>query len=601
MCGIFGYVGKRSNAAQIVFEGLKCLEYRGYDSWGVAVVPTVGSNIKNQISKTSNRIIVKKRIGKIGGAAVNELPASHFGFGHTRWATHGGVTEKNAHPHLNEEKTIAIVHNGIIENYTELKQHLLKKKHSFSSETDSEISAHLIEDYGKRNDFPEAVRKAFVDLHGLNALISFSAKENRLVGIRNGSPLVVGFGKGENFIASDASALLPHTRQVYYLEDDEMVVIKDKSVALFDAKTGKRKNLKKQTLKWKQESDRLGSFKHYMLKEIHEQPAVLSRIVKEDLVQAKRLASEMEKSYGTYFVGCGTAAYACMAGSYLFSAIAQRHVNWAVASEFGFQLEFLTKKSFVTAISQSGETMDTIEAIKKSRAKGARIGGLINVEGSTLHRTADVPLGLHAGIEKGVCSTKAFASMISHLILAAYACSHKLDEGVFLIKQAAESSKKLLQKDSIDRLKFLAKKIQHNEHIFVVGRGLSYPTSLEAALKIKEISYIHAEGFAAGELKHGVIALIEKGTPCMVFAPSDETYFENIAGAMEMKARGGYIIGVSEKNHEVFDYHIPVKQAGIATIIPNVVAAQLLAYYLTLEKGFDPDKPRNLAKSVTVK
>src|SRR3989344_3444408 len=589
MCGIFGDTGKNNNAASVILEGLKKLEYRGYDSWGVAVP---GLN---------DLISVRKKIGKIGNATIGNLPDASSGIGHTRWATHGGVTDKNAHPHLSCDKKIAVIHNGIIENYDKLRSKLQNQGHVFVSDTDSEVAVHLIEEYRKTNPLREAVRKAFLAFSGLNAVIALEVGDEGFVAVKSGSPVAVGFGQDGNYLASDAVALSSHTRTVYYLKDNELVYIGKKEVLLFNAETGKPKSFKKIKLDWSVESADLGKYKYFMLKEINEQPDIISRILKEDIEQAILLAKVIKKSYGTYLVGCGTAAYACLAGSYLFSKIAKRHVNWAVGSEFGYQLDFLTDKSFVLALSQSGETMDILEAVRKAKTRNAKIGALVNVMGSTLYREADHKMLIGAGPEKGVASTKVFVSKLAHLVLLSYILAGKNLEGTAVLKKAEMSARGVLRESTISKIKELANKLYKKDHMYIVGRGLSYPASLEAALKIKEISYIHAEGFAAGELKHGVIALIEKGTPCMVYAPNDETYGANLAGAMEMKARGGYIIGVSHKNHEVFDYHIEVKDAAEATIIPNVMVAQLLSYYLAVKLGLDPDKPRNLAKSVTVK
>ena len=588
MCGIFGYIGQKNNAAHLVLDGLKKLEYRGYDSWGIAVA-------------VDNKLVVKKKAGKISGAKINHLPASNFGLGHTRWATHGGVTDINAHPHLDCSGKIAIIHNGIIENYDQIKKNLLKSGHKFVSETDSEVAAHSIEEYSKKLPFLEAVRKAFLEFEGLNAIIAMNSQTFEFVAGKTGSPLVVGFGKGENFLASDAPALLSHTRRVHFLEDGEVVKVTKDKVVLFDGKTGKIKRPKIQTLDWKIEAVEKGKYSHFMLKEMNEQPQILLDIAANGAERVQKLAAYIKKSYGSYMVACGTASYACIAGSYLFSKISHRHINWAVGSEFGYQLDFLTPKSLVIALSQSGETIDTIEAVKKAKAKKVKIFALVNVLGSTLYREADYKLLIGAGVEKAVASTKAFSGKLAHLTMLAYAIAGRIQEGQSVVIQAAKASQKVLGDESVNKIRRLAKKIRDKKHIYVIGRGLSYPASLETALKIKEISYVHAEGFAAGELKHGVIALVEEGTPCIAFLPNDETYGANLAGAMEMKARGGYIIGISHKPHEVFDYYIPVEDAKEATIIPNVIVGQLLAYYLTLERHYDPDKPRNLAKSVTVK
>lgn len=591
MCGIFGYVGSRTTAAPITLDGLKRLEYRGYDSWGIAVVPTA----------KSNAIVVKKKAGKIGEATVDELPKSSLAFGHTRWATHGGVTDANAHPHLSCDGAIAVIHNGIFENYEEVKKRLAALGHRFISETDTEVVAHLIEEYAKRMMFSKAVQKTFNEMEGLNAVIAIHTKSHQMIAARNGSPLVVGFGDGENYLASDAAALLPHTKQVHFLEDDQMAIVGERAIMLFQAKTGVRMQPRKQKLTWSTQEAEKGTFPFFMLKEIHEQPGLVSEIAGESSQQALQIAHLLKGAHGAYIIGCGTSAHASMAAGYLFSRIAKRHVNWAIGSEFAYQTDFLVPKSAILAISQSGETMDILESIKKAKEKGATILCLANVVGSSLWRMSDLALPIGVGPEKAVASTKAFTGQLAHLILLAYAMDGRVKEGQKIVTKAAKIASGMLKTEQLNRIKTLARKLKRVDHMYVVGRGLSYPASLETALKIKEISYIHAEGFAAGELKHGVIALIEKGTPCIVFAPNDEMYGANLAGAMELKARGGHIIGISHKNAEVFDEYVPVPDAGEATIIPNVIVGQLLAYYLTIEKGLDPDMPRNLAKSVTVK
>jgi glutamine---fructose-6-phosphate transaminase (isomerizing) len=591
MCGIFGYIGHRKNAQKIVFDGIRKLEYRGYDSWGVA-----------SVSKNSGtpQIFVRKKAGKIGTNKINDLPAANLAIGHTRWATHGGVTDANAHPHLDCDQTCAVIHNGIFENYEEIKKKL-SKTHKFISETDTEVIPHMIEEVGKKKSFSESVRTVFNQMDGLNAVIAVKADQNMLVAARNGSPLVVGFGKNENFLASDASAILPHTRSVYFLEDDEMAAITSETVSIINVKTGKKIIPKKRVLDWNIDQGEKSGYKFYMLKEIFDQPKVILDIAEAGGSQAERIAKIVKKSRGAYLVGCGTASYACIAGSYLFSKLAKRHINFAIGSEFGYHLDFLNKDSLVIAVSQSGETMDILESVKKAKARGASILSLVNVLGSSLYRMADYKLLIGAGLEKAVGSTKAFTAMVAHLVMLAYALDGGASAGQKILMRAVSSANEVLSKKSLAGIKKLALWVMNKRHIYVIGRGLSYPTSLEAALKIKEISYIHAEGLAAGELKHGPLALIEKGTPCISFLPNDETYGANLAGAMEMKARGGFLVGVSYKPHEIFDYYIPVPDAGEASIIPNTIVAQLLAYYLAIKKGIDPDKPRNLAKSVTVK
>lgn len=601
MCGIFGYVGPRKNAPSIVLGGLKGLEYRGYDSWGIAVAaaPNQKSKIKSQ--KYEGKIIIKKRAGKIGQATVSDLPSSSFALGHTRWATHGGVTNANAHPHLDCTGKIAIIHNGIIENYEELKTEHLRTGHKFISETDSEVFAHLVEKFYRGGNLVTAVRKSFNLLAGLNAIVAVCADKNEFVAVRKGSPLVVGFGRGENFLSSDPAALLPHTRRVYFLEDDQMAKVTAGKVEVANVRTGRKIIPKIQTLNWSERQTEKGRYPYFMLKEIYEQPKIVAEIGRSGGPSAKAMAKLVKKSHGSYLVACGTAAFAALAGSYIFSKVAKRHINAAIGSEFGYQLDFLTDRSLVIALSQSGETMDTLEAVKAAKAKGAKILALVNVLGSSLYRMADYKVLIGAGPEKAVASTKAFVGKIAHLILLAYTMAGKVGDGQKIIEMAGESAEKVLAPGMITQIRKLAKKLKAADDIYVVGRGLSYPASLETALKIKEVSYIHAEGLAAGELKHGPLALVTKGTPCIVFVPDDEAYGANLAGAVEMRARGGYIIGVSCRPHEVFDEYIPVADAGVGTIIPNVIFGQLLAYYLAVARKLDPDMPRNLAKSVTVK
>jgi glutamine---fructose-6-phosphate transaminase (isomerizing) len=595
MCGIFGYVGTEKKAAKTVLKGLKSLEYRGYDSWGIAVFG------KSNGSSTPTKLIVKKLTGKIGNATIEDIPESTIGFGHTRWATHGGVTDKNAHPHTDCTETLAIIHNGIVENYDVIRKKLLTKGHIFKSDTDSEVVAHLIEEYKKTLSFTKAFQKAYIELEGLNAVIAMSTDEHMLIAARTGSPLVVGFGINENFIASDAPAFLQYTKQVHFLEDNQMALISEDKIKLFDAKTGEYIHPKKQHLNWTFEQAEKGHFPHFMLKEIYEQPGIIADIATSSASHAEQIAKVIKKSSDIHLIGCGTAHHACIAGDYLFSRIAKQNVMECVASEFTFRTHYLSKKSFVMALSQSGETMDTIEAAKFAKKSGATICTFVNSLGSTLYRMADIKLMLSAGPEKGVASTKAFTAKLAHLKLTAYALIGDIEEGRRRLMNLAKEMKRILSDKSVKEIQTLAKSIYKKEHLYVIGRGLSYPIALEIALKIKEISYIHAEGFAGGELKHGVIALIEKGTPCIVLAPRDETFGNALSGAMEMKARGGHIIGISDRNHDVFDTFIKVNNMGDATMIPNVLIGQLLAYYLTLNRGYDPDMPRNLAKSVTVK
>jgi len=586
MCGIFGYIGKNNQAGDLILKGLKSLEYRGYDSWGVAIKNNDGT------------LFVEKHIGKIGDATFPSIE-SHIGIGHTRWATHGKVTDANSHPHLSCDNKIAVVHNGIVENFEELKRELIKKGHTFKSDTDSEVIAHLLEESLKET---KDLRTAFYQLQtrikGMNAVIAFFPEEELFYIVKNGSPIVIGKGSEEFFIASDASAIIPYTKHVYFVEDDEMLKISTAGIELFDT-NGKAKPIKYSTLNYTSEAVDLGEYKHFMMKEIHEQPQIIRSIAATQSAGIKEAATKIKKSFGTYLVGCGTASYACLAGTYLFSKIAKRHVNFSISSEFSYLLDFLKDTSLVIALSQSGETIDTISSVKKAIEQKVHLLTITNVENSTLHRMAKSSLILGAGPEKAVASTKAYTAKIAMLYLIAHELNDTRAEGLKNIEKAAIGIASILKRKQ--EMRALAQSISTASHIFVLGRGVSYATALEAALKIKEVSYIHAEGFAAGELKHGVIALIEKRTPVIIFNPEDETYEDTLSAAHEVKARGAYVIGISSKNSPVYDVYVEVENCEDATIIPNVVIAQLLGYYLALEKGYDPDMPRNLAKSVTVK
>lgn len=587
MCGIFGYVGKKQNAAEIVFEGLKTLEYRGYDSWGIAV-------------REGKKITIEKHVGKIGNAKVH-LPKSTIGIGHTRWATHGGVTVVNAHPHLDCTKTIAVLHNGIIENYAEIKDELIKRGHKFISETDTEIVPHLIEDYLKKEGFASAFRDAFNRLKGFNAFVAAYAPSKEIIAAKTGSPLVVGIGANELFIASDAAGIVRHTKKVIFLEDNQMVVLGDKA-KLLRLPQGKEIKPVIKTLDWDFEIADRGKYDHFLIKEINDQRISIADAATQNEKTLFTFAKLIEKSFGTYLVGCGTAAHACRMGTYIFSIIAKKHVNFCVGSEFSYFEHFLTPKSLLIVASQSGETADLIDALTAARRHKSKITSIVNVVGSTIYRESDLVLPLRAGLEKAVLSTKAFTSKIAIFYLLAFILAGKYKEGRKLLLKTSSSVGKLLDNKSfIDQIKKIANDIYTFHDIYILGRGLSFPIALEAAHKIKEASYIHAEGFAGGEPKHCEISLISKGTPTIVFVPNDETKAAIVSNAMEFKARGAYIIGISPQNQIVFDEWIKVPDLGVTSPLINIIPAQLLAYYLALKKGNDPDKPRNLAKSVTVK
>ena len=543
MCGIFGYVGKKTDTPNMILDGLKLLEYRGYDSWGIAV-------------KSGDKIQVEKHVGKIGDAKVN-LPESEIGIGHTRWATHGGVTQENSHPHLDCTENIAVVHNGIIENYKEIKDDLLSKGHKFHSETDTEIFPQLIEEFIKSEDlnFTDAFRIAFNSIKGLNAIVAINTKTNEIAAAKTGSPLVVGVGDDAFYISSDPNGVAIHTDKALFIKDHEMVVI-GKSLQLFSLPDGLSVTPSLETLEKALKEEGMGEFPHYMIKEINEQPDVLENIAKNYSSQIEALGKNIKNAYGTYFIGAGTAFFACLGGTYLFSKIAKVHVNTAPASEFNYLEDFLTDRSLVIALSQSGETIDVVEPLQRAKKKGSKIIAITNVRGSTIYRMSDEQMLLGAGPEKAVASTKVYLAKLSILLMLSYAMKGEVEKGKEMVLRAATEIRRILSEESLENIKKVASFLNTKEHIFIIGRGASYPSALEAALKIREVSYIHAEGLPGGELKHGAIALISKGTPVVVFAPNDETYGAIISNAMEIKARGGVMIGISHKNNEVFDYFL---------------------------------------------
>lgn len=590
MCGIIGYIGK-NEAAPIVLDGLKKLEYRGYDSVGIAL-------------KDNNNIIIKKGIGKIDEFASGlnlESLKGNIGMGHSRWATHGKVTEENSHPHLSNNGKIAVVHNGIIENYQEQKKFLESKNYKFISETDTEVIPNTIQYHMERGyDFIEACKHALNHIEGSYAIVIMNRDEDRIVAVRKESPLVLGVGNGEYFIASDIPAFIEYTKNVVFLNEKEMLILSKDEYKIFDLKTNLYVDEPVQSIEWNIEQAKKGNFDHFMLKEISEQAETINKAISQDEKIIKEVAEKIKKAKGVYFVGCGTAFHACLSAMYKFSNIAKRHVNVALGSEFPNYIDFLTPESLVIAVSQSGETADTLSAIRAAKEKGAKVISVVNAIGSSLARESDYTLLQRAGPEISVLSTKSYTSQLAILTLLTYALVDKYEEGKAKLKELINYIYYLTSLNTRKHIQLLADKLRYAHHLYLIGRGLQYPTAMEAALKIKEVSYIHAEAYAGGELKHGTIALIEHGTPCIVFT-SEKNEKETISNAMELKARGAYIIGVGPKKNEVFDFFIKVREAEEMNSICQIIPIQILAYQLALLRGCDPDKPRNLAKSVTVK
>lgn len=588
MCGIFGMVSKTKRpVGQIILEGLKTLEYRGYDSWGV-------------VTKEGDELIIVKQVGKIGDATLPSSEVNFVGVGHTRWATHGGVTKENAHPHLSYDGRFAIVHNGIIENYLQLKKQLIKsgvKLSAFVSETDSEVYAHYLASHVLKNgDIKKSLLETFSKLKGLSAILVLDKKTNQIYVMKNGSPLVIGYSDDGVYFASDAVALLPHVKEVYYLEDQEMYFQGE----IYDTVTGKVKKIKKERLALEAEKISKEGFDHFLLKEIYEAPVVIRKVL-EHFDEQKGALLSLLRAYDSYcLIGCGTASYAALAGQYLFSS--QGYLATAFSgSESSHFIANLPTSTLPIFLSQSGETIDLIEQVNVLKKNNREILAIVNRISSTLDRKADVSYHLHVGPEISVVSSKAFLAKLTTLILLSYSLAGKQKEAVKEIEKALDSLEELFSESSTNSLKETAQKLSVFEHLFTLGRGKSYPVALEAALKSKEAAYVHNEGFAGGELKHGVISLIEEGTPALVLLGGDEEDDNILSNAIEVKSRGGMIIGISPTAHEAFDIHIKYENSGVANILLMTIIVQLLAYYMAVSKGLDPDKPRNLAKSVTVK
>jgi len=588
MCGIVGYVGNQ-RATPILLESIKKLEYRGYDSVGMSTIDN-GINILKGAGRIDD---VNKKLN------FCSLPGK-IGISHTRWATHGGVNDINAHPQTDCESKIAVVHNGIIENYFELKKELIKKGHRFKSDTDTEVISHLIEDFvNDGNGLKEAVIEASKKLQGMFAFLTIKDGSEKIIACRNKCPLVLGLSPGGNFAASDVVSFLDYTKKAVFLNDNEIAEIRKNDFRVFDI-DGNPINKKINTIDWNSEEAEKSGHKHFMIKEILEQKETIDRVLSHDKKNIQKIADMINDAFGVFFVACGTSYHACMSAGYIFSKITKKHINVYLASEFPNFSHFLTKDTLMIAVSQSGETADVLEAVRVAKEKGVKVVSLINVMGSSLMRMSDFTLMLNAGPEICVLATKSFTSQLALLYLLAYTCVGRNKEGEEKLNNVSEKLKDVLSKKNIQRIKKLAKYLKDEENIYLIGRGLSFSTTLEGALKLKEVSYIHAEGLAGGELKHGTLALIERGTPCIAIVPDNDGRHDILSNAMEIKSRGGYIIGIANEENEVFDYSIIIPKVEMHPIL-MIIPIQLLAYYLALERGCDPDKPRNLAKSVTVK
>ena len=603
MCGIVGYVGFR-NASDVILDGLKRLEYRGYDSAGIAV-------------KVDGHLEVVKKAGKLqvlADALKEHRLSGQFGVGHTRWATHGAPTDPNAHPHATEKGEIVVIHNGIIENYLPLKEGLIARGHTFTSETDSEVLAHLIEEK-YRGDLVEAVRLALAEAYGAYALVVVHRDHEEIVVARTVSPLVIGLGEGENFVASDVPALLPYTRRVIFLHDGDMAVVQREGVRITDL-AGNPVEREVVTVEWSLEAAEKGGHPHYMLKEIYEQPRVLEntmggRLHEEEAGVELGLKLEPTRYDKVHIVACGTAYYAAWVGKYLLEALARVPVEIDVASEYRYRDPVVDDKTLAICISQSGETIDTLEAIREAKRKGAGTLGVINAKGSSITREVDDTLYIHAGPEIGVASTKAYIAMLAAMAMVAVWMGRArgtLDKG--RAQEVLREMRKLprLVEEALEQrpqVAQIAQKYHQAQDYLFLGRHIQAPTAYEGALKLKEISYIHAEAYPAGEMKHGPIALIDERLPVVVLATQSPFYEKTVSNIQEVRARGGRVIAVASEGdseirkfaHEVI--YVPRVHHLLAPVV-SVVPLQLLAYETAVCLGRDVDQPRNLAKSVTV-
>jgi glucosamine--fructose-6-phosphate aminotransferase (isomerizing) len=607
MCGIVGYVGPRS-ATPLLIEGLKRLEYRGYDSAGVAVMNGKGVETRRAAGK----------ISRLEGALASEPVHGTLGIAHTRWATHGPPTERNAHPHMDEKREVAVVHNGIVENATALRTMLEMTGHTFSSDTDTEVIAHLIESAYDGN-LEDAVMEALALVDGTYGIAVVHGREpNKLVAARKGSPLLVGVGDGETFIASDVSAILAHTRDVVYLEDGEMAVVTRDGYRILDLdSTPVHRQVSR--IDWDLEQIERGGFAHFMLKEIFEQPRTLENTMRGRLILDEgftklgglNISKEDLLSIDHIVItACGTSWHSALIGEMMIEEMCRIPVEVEYASEYRYKNPIVTPNTLVIVISQSGETADTLAAMREAKRRGARTLGLVNVVGSTIAREDDGGIYLHAGPEIGVASTKAFTSQVVALALFTLKLARLKNLSVEQGRRIAQALAELPAQvqsilDRAEEIEALAEQFKSAHNFLYLGRGYNFPTALEGALKLKEISYIHAEGYPAAEMKHGPIALIDDLMPVVVVAPHDAVFDKITSTIQEVKARKGRVIAITSREEPAlkgqvdYEFRIP-ETVDMLTPILASVPLQLLAYYIAVKRGCNVDQPRNLAKSVTV-
>lgn len=606
MCGIVGYIGSRESQS-ILVEGLKKLEYRGYDSAGIAV-----HNGKHlEVRKAQGRLAV------LEGQLTDKPVSGSIGIGHTRWATHGKPSDLNSHPHTDERQQISVVHNGIIENYVSLKEELIAKGYKFQSETDTEVIAHLIADLYE-GDIVDAVRKAVKRMRGAFGMGVLAENEpDKLVAVRMHSPLIIGLGDHENFIASDIPAILEHTRDVYILNDGEMAILTKSGVTLTDLE-GSSIEREAYRVEWDLETAEKGGFEHFMLKEIYEQPRAYrdtmspridgKRVIMPEL---KMTADDIRSIRNIHIVACGTAYHSGIVGKQVIERLTRLPVETDVASEYRYRDPIITADTLVIVVSQSGETADTLAALREAKRQGARVLAITNVVGSSVAREADDVIMTMAGPEIAVASTKAYTTMLVAFYLFGLYLAQTLESvSASMIAETIEAMEKLPgQVEAIlskaDQMKKVAEQFKTTDNLFFIGRGLDYAAVVEGSLKLKEITYIHSEAYAAGELKHGTLALITEGIPVIALAAQEALFEKTLSNIVEVKARGAHVLGIANEGHMELaktadeTLYIP-RTLPLLTPALAAVPLQLLAYYVSLARGNDVDKPRNLAKSVTV-
>lgn len=608
MCGIVGYIGSQ-NAQDFVIDGLSKLEYRGYDSAGIAV------------NTGEKGLAVVKKVGRLQNLAnvLAENPLhGTMAIGHTRWATHGKPSDENSHPHFNKDRSLVVVHNGIIENYLELKKELIEKGYEFQSETDTEVVAHLLTELYE-GDLLEATKKLLTIIKGAYALGIMSVSEpDRLIAVRKESPLIVGIGNGENFIASDIPAILKYTRDVYLIENGEIVELRKDTVKIMNSQ-GQPVEREVTHIEWDMEAASKGGYEYFMEKEIHEQPEVIIETLNSRVDENSNINFDdagLTKEYlegisSIYIVACGTAYHAGLVGKHIIEKRTRVKVDVEVASEFRYRNPVIDNKTLVIVLSQSGETLDTLEAMKEAKRHGARVVAITNVVGSSIAREADHVIYTWAGPEIAVASTKAYTTQMVILYLLATDMAMKF--GKITREQYEHDIKSLYRIKAgvqevltyADRVEAVAEKIKDQNSMFYLGRGLDYVIAVEGALKSKEISYIHSEAFASGELKHGTIALIDDGVPVVINVTQSDLFEKSVSNIKEVAARGAFVIAIAKEGNtlveEVADevFYIPAVEDDYTGFL-SIIIHQLLAYYLSKLKGNDVDKPRNLAKSVTV-